>query len=124
MSARYAQVADCTASAAKVAFSLRRASRRLRNARTGIAINAAMVIAMPAQLVAGRNREMARARSAEEPQLLSDDVSGRPDGFDFSGFGFRFHQYRSRRRCSFRQGRDSEQVLGDGGVRQVLGGSC
>jgi hypothetical protein len=25
-------------------------------------------------------REMARVRSAEEPQLLSDDVSGRPDG--------------------------------------------
>lgn len=43
-------------------------------------------------------------------------------GFDFSGLGFRFHQYRSRRRCSFRQGRDSEQVLGDGGVCQVPGG--
>jgi hypothetical protein len=65
---------------------------------------------------------MARVRSAEEPQLLSDDVSGGLDGFDFSGFGFRFHQYRSRRRCSFRQGRDSQNVLGDGGARQVLGG--
>jgi hypothetical protein len=62
---------------------------------------------------------MARVRSAEEPQLLSDDVSGGLDGFDFSGFGFRFHQYRSRRRCSFRQGRDSQNVLGDGGALQV-----
>jgi DNA-binding response OmpR family regulator len=51
-----ARVADCTASAARAAFLLRRASRCFRKARTGIAMSAATVIPIPAKLVSGRNR--------------------------------------------------------------------
>ena len=62
INAMYAQVADCTASAARAAFLLRRASWRFSDARTGIAISAATVIPIPARLVSGRDR---RAKDAK-----------------------------------------------------------
>jgi hypothetical protein len=65
MSAIYAQVADCMASAAKTAFWLRRASRRLRVARIGIAMSAAIVIPIPDRLISGCKRR------ANDPSAIS-----------------------------------------------------
>lgn len=54
MPARYAQVADCTASAARARLSVVFAVLRLSQASAGITMSAAIVIAIPAGLVRGR----------------------------------------------------------------------
>lgn len=54
IAARYAQVADCTASAARARLLMEWAVLLLPQARRGITIKAAIVMPIPAQLVSGR----------------------------------------------------------------------
>jgi hypothetical protein len=61
VSAKYAHVADCTASAASAALPLRRAPRRFSVASTGMAIRAASVIAMPLNEASGRKPRTSEA---------------------------------------------------------------